>query len=83
MAATTKLVKTETGYATPDGRWTITRNEASGGVNMIGGYSANSIYWTLEDTTGKTKLTHSQKNADRLWQLRDFIAALLRMEASS
>jgi hypothetical protein len=84
--ANTKLNKTLTGYITPDGRWVITRHSASGSANMIGGYSQPKNYWVLEDTTRAAIINRGsalpyKRTSDRLYDLRDIIAAVRKDEA--
>ena len=82
----TKLTKTDTGYATPDGRWVITKNPASGSANLIDGYSQSKTFWRVEDTTRVSIINRGSalpyvRSFDRLWEVRDLIAGVHREEA--
>jgi hypothetical protein len=70
------LTKTPTGYATKDGRWTLTAITMGEGVNNNGGWSKGHREWILTDTTGQATLSRydgPSMTVDALWRARDII----------
>lgn len=73
------LTKTETGYATTDGRWTVTPVTMGAGVTGWAGgkgWSNGRREWQLTDTTGQASFGgRPTKIVQRLYEARALIDA--------
>lgn len=74
------LTRTETGYATKDGRWTVEPAVMGSGVTGWAGgrgWSQGRREWVLTDTTGKIRLGvgGSRTIVQAVWRARDIIDA--------
>jgi len=78
----TRLKRTETGYASHDGRWLVepvTMGAGSTGWAGGRGWSQGRREWRVTDTTGRAVLSsYGPRHSlvlDALWRVRDLIAA--------
>lgn len=82
-----RLTKTEAGYATRDGRFTVEPTTVGTGVTGWAGgrgWSNGHREWLVTDTTGKARLSQhggAQAVVDALWRARDLIGAVETREA--
>ncbi len=70
------LKRTETGYATADGRWTVEPVTMGEGVNGNRGWSKGKREWRITDTTSQATLGMYGRPSlvvPALWRARDII----------